>query len=180
MGVPGYDIEYSAERFKRRGLKYDPDMVIWFIRDDDFVQINEKMQPINEKCEEESRVNGYYTVGFDQNKLYDCWRISNEKVEKEMGRAQLNAYLKDKFDMFNNIFHKTLLVIDFPFDPEAYKQLIKDLVREKGNQYFYDHLINIFDYNESLPDGHPNSKGYTLISKDIYDYLNRNKIITCN
>jgi len=31
LGLPGYDIRQSLERFKRRGSKYNPDLVIWFL-----------------------------------------------------------------------------------------------------------------------------------------------------
>ena len=31
LGVPGYDLSYSYERFRRRGVKYKPDLVIWFV-----------------------------------------------------------------------------------------------------------------------------------------------------
>jgi len=42
FGVPGYDIEYSIERYKSRGTKYSPDLLIWFLKNDDFEQIREK------------------------------------------------------------------------------------------------------------------------------------------
>ena len=42
MGVPGYDIAYSAERYRKRGAKYAPNLLLWYIRDDDFFIINEE------------------------------------------------------------------------------------------------------------------------------------------
>lgn len=48
LGVSGYDLQYSYERFKKRGIKYNPDLVIWMVKDDDFEQLNEIMRQ-NEK-----------------------------------------------------------------------------------------------------------------------------------
>jgi len=36
LGLYGYDIEYSVERFRVRGQKYNPDLIVWFVRNDDF------------------------------------------------------------------------------------------------------------------------------------------------
>ena len=44
LGEFGYDIEYAIERYRIRGVKYDPDLVIWLLKDDDFFEINEIMR----------------------------------------------------------------------------------------------------------------------------------------
>ncbi len=36
LGVEGYDLEYSLHRFKIRGQKYHPDLVLWFLNYGDF------------------------------------------------------------------------------------------------------------------------------------------------
>ena len=41
LGVPGYDIQYSVERFKVRGQKYYPNLVLWLLQDGDFDEITE-------------------------------------------------------------------------------------------------------------------------------------------
>lgn len=41
LGVFGYDIQYSVERFRVRGAKYDPDIVLWYITPDNFDLIKE-------------------------------------------------------------------------------------------------------------------------------------------
>ena len=45
LGVVGYDIQYSVERFKLRGKKYNPDLVLWLLKGDDFQEIKEIVQP---------------------------------------------------------------------------------------------------------------------------------------
>src|SRR3989344_2379017 len=39
LGMQGYDIEYSVERYKKRGVKYQPDLVIWFINSWNYLKI---------------------------------------------------------------------------------------------------------------------------------------------
>ena len=39
LGVYGYDLWYSAERFLKRGEKYNPDLVLWFVKLGDFFLI---------------------------------------------------------------------------------------------------------------------------------------------
>ena len=36
LGMIGYDVTYSAERYAIRGKKYNPDLIIWFIKDHNF------------------------------------------------------------------------------------------------------------------------------------------------
>lgn len=41
LGVFGYDLQYSVERMKIRGVKYDPDLVLWFVTPDNFENLQE-------------------------------------------------------------------------------------------------------------------------------------------
>jgi lysophospholipase L1-like esterase len=41
LAVNGYDITYTVERFLKRGIKYNPDLVIWPIRS--FKKLNEEI-----------------------------------------------------------------------------------------------------------------------------------------
>lgn len=42
LGVGGYDIIYSLNRFNEDGLKYSPDLVVWYLTGSDFLRINER------------------------------------------------------------------------------------------------------------------------------------------
>src|SRR3990170_4440073 len=49
FGVPMYDIEYTIERFLNRGMKYNPNLVIWFVNGWNFNEINELRIPLMKK-----------------------------------------------------------------------------------------------------------------------------------
>ncbi len=42
LGIWGYDIQYSVERYKLRGKKYNPDLIIWLIVD--LLRMNEELR----------------------------------------------------------------------------------------------------------------------------------------
>ncbi|MDP3727177.1 MAG: hypothetical protein Q8R35_00900, partial [bacterium] len=58
FGVPSYDIEYSAERFRLRGARYDPDLVLWLLIRNDFEEINEFVLPRARMYRDELRAQG--------------------------------------------------------------------------------------------------------------------------
>ena len=57
LGMGGYDLEYSVERLKIRGMKYDPDLVIWLVTDDNFKTIKDIPEDSLAQISEEALVN---------------------------------------------------------------------------------------------------------------------------
>lgn len=57
LGMGGYDLEYSVERLKARGMKYNPDLVLWLITDDNFRVIKNISEEFLGKLSEEALVN---------------------------------------------------------------------------------------------------------------------------
>jgi len=59
LGVYGYDLNYALERFKMRGLKYRPDLVIWLINDWNFTSYKEYFLPRSEQLRSEKGSKDY-------------------------------------------------------------------------------------------------------------------------
>jgi len=57
LGMGGYDIEYSVERLKVKGMKYDPDLVLWLITDDNFRVIKNIPEEALRNLPEETLIN---------------------------------------------------------------------------------------------------------------------------
>lgn len=57
LGMGGYDLEYSVERLRVRGMKYDPDLVVWLITDDNFRTIKDISEDSLKQLSEEALVN---------------------------------------------------------------------------------------------------------------------------
>ena len=60
LGEYGYDIQYSVERYKIRRQKYKPHLILWFLKNDDFEEINEIMRENEEKYKVKIEKNGEY------------------------------------------------------------------------------------------------------------------------
>lgn len=178
LGVEGYDIEYSVERFRLKGKKYNPDLVLWLLGGNDFNRINEFLQPTIVKV-----VNAYLnkdkTQGpFTNGELTDQLAKIDKEFEDRYSPEFLVRYSKNALFKINNYYGGALIIISFPMNDE-YKQIINEFVKKRGNAFYFNSLA-FPDEKEKLPDGHPNEKGHLRIAKDIFNYLTKNKIIPCD
>ncbi|TAL65020.1 MAG: SGNH/GDSL hydrolase family protein [Bacteroidetes bacterium] len=174
LGVPGYDIEYSAERYKRRGVKYNPDLVIWFINDD-LGQISEKMAPLNDECFAKISTNEDKYEGVKR-----CWGETYEKVKADLGNDDgFRKYINNALLNINKYYSGRLLMIIDGKASNDDKELIRNFADNRENAYLYDNLIDYKKIGGIFPDGHPKAEAYTYIAKDVFDYLVKNKNIQC-
>lgn len=163
LGVHGYDIDYSVERYRIRGKKYDPDLLIWMLVDNQ--RINEIIQPILAECKNTFKE----IVG-----TFSCRHYLQEELEKNMGKASIQTILSQNFNKIFDFYFKNIVAIDLN---KSHQEIFKNI--STPNQ------VNIFDYNfidkkYKLLDGHPNQAGHQKIAEDVFDYLIKNKIIPCN
>ena len=63
LGVAGYDLSYAIERFRKRGNKYNPDLVIWLINFWNFEIINELQIPLYKELRKEGLKDYNYATG---------------------------------------------------------------------------------------------------------------------
>lgn len=180
LGVPGYDVRYSAERFLQRGQKYEPDLVIWFLRDEDFSQIqNAQLQKFEEFQKDQLRKEKNVSL----NELSKFPRTDFRKeVNKIYGRTYIENYQKKALQRFNQIYTGNLLIYTekklLSEDLVDSKNILANYVKKrKATKLFSSDLYlkigsEIFEENF-----HPNQTGHKLIANDIYRYMQRNNII---
>lgn len=184
LGVPGYDIQYAEERYRIRGKKYNPDLVLWLQKDGNYQEIKEYTYPIMKDYLESLKKDGTYdkriTLKGTQNAFYQSWKLATEKLKGHYGDKQILNYQKKVLENFtNNYKGKTLF---FGFLSTIYQNLIKELEGENNKFLYSSDILNNFNYNSDsfYPyDQHPNVKGHMLIAKDLYNYLTKNNIIPC-
>lgn len=160
LGVPGYDIEYTVERFIKRGKKYDPDLTIWLINNWNFQNLNEFIIPFEEKKIKEGKaVNSLETI---------------EKLNKEIGVENIYDENKKNFKKLIDVYKKKILIISFPTLDEKYEKIINDFVLKLSpNNIYYLKMPDLegksgFVLSDEI---HPNEKAYKIISENIADYL---------
>ena len=169
LGGDGYDMAYETEKYARRGVKYNPDLVIMFVVD--FGRISDIFQQsyIDLKLtdEEKTQLNneGKYTYLY---KRYDSLVSTSDRIK----------YQKKYFQRLLSIYPNKLLLVDHEKNP-LYKNTLDDMgkihniVLERTKQPLY----GIGKYH--LADGHPSPKGHEAIMQEIEAMLLKDKLIPC-
>lgn len=179
LGVPAYDVGYSTERFRLRGQKYNPDLVVWFMNPFTFEMDADRRQALEDE----------YLRKIPE---ADRWKVLNGKAEyypgmlawqqfrKEINTEQQIEKQAQYFREFLASYHGDLLIVANQWDlwhPVAADILQKELI-DRGNAWIYkmDPLVQGVTL---LPDGHPNAEGHKRISENIATYIIENHLLMC-
>lgn len=193
LGVPGYDIQYAIERYKQRGKKYNPDLILWFLKNDDFYDIAEETQPIIQTQREESKKKWASTdVDYNEN-LTDLARWTNsatQTVNKKYGQEKIMSYQKKLLDDFLTSFHARSLIFSLKNKDganlsmtEVESAIIQGLIKKNRNFFYTNQLFIQYDYTKDsfFPyDSHFNERGHTLLADKLFHYLIQKNIIGCS
>lgn len=182
LGVHGYDIQYSLNRYTTRGQKYDPNLVIWFMKQDDVSQINEIMLEKEQFYAKQMKESGEFQRLVDKGILYPSWNRAMKEVSDEYGKDQIEGIQKKFLNKFKDLYKGPLVLITFPNEPADTKQFLKESVQDTKNAAFFDGLTDIYkDPNLYFAnDGHPTAQGHEIIAEDVLNYLKKNNVILCN
>ena len=183
LGVPGYDIPYTVERYKQRGQKYNPDLVLWFLIGDDFKRYNEELLPREKALENQLKSTGEYDKLIKDKQYYYAWeKVKDEIINEAGGEGNMLKMQEKSMEGLNELYTGKLLVfaLDYPFTNDADISALKDFTKNRSNTYFNlspnlylqpgQMIINV---------GHPSAKGYTEIVNNLYNYIVLNNIIPC-
>jgi len=187
LGVAGYDIRYAVERYKLRGQKYNPDLILWLLKNDDFQEIVEETTLLKGKFIEDLKQRGLYDEEISKRGTLivftEALRQALEELDKEYGREKILSYQKLALEEINKYFSNKLLIFDVEPLNKSYEEIIKGLINNHKNVMFLDHSFGRYDQSKAsfLPyDGHPNREGHKIIAEDLFNYLTKNKILSCN
>lgn len=182
LGMHGYDIQYSVERFKLKGTKYNPDLILWFLKDDDIDQINELMLDRQEYYKKKFEQTGELTKFIESGRPYITWELAVEDINNSVGREKILSLQYSFLDNIREYFHKKLVFSIHKVTREENIKFLISFVEKHPKTYFIDTLRNIYDIKAAYfeNDGHPTEKGYAIIAEDLFSHLIKNKIIPCN
>lgn len=184
LGMPGFDVPYLVKRYQDFGLKYNPDMVIWFESGSGFYRLNELMRPEIDSCT--LRLEGDQSskkTELIEEIGYFCWNEAQEKIMKENSVEDISQLIFKHLDDFVN--ENTNLNIDLlfftlnssGFDDRQIKSL--SLWKDRYQEITFFEIEKINDLRGFLPDGHPNPNGHHHIAKEIFEYLKENTLNEC-
>jgi len=169
LAVHGYDIQYNVERFKKRGQKYKPDLVVLFIVDP--FRITDKIASLSSKIVDELRKNN----NLEKINSYYPWRTAWQQIVKEFGVDGILNFQQSRLLEFNKLYQGPLFFVYGDWIEKSYQEAF-----EKYHKKNWSLTISIPPENHFPSDSHPNQKGHQKIAEDVFDYLTKNKIIPCN
>ncbi len=173
LGVGAYDIIYSVERYKRRGMKYTPDLVLWLFVDAQ--RIDEEMLPRAEKIEQSSE----FQKNKDRLSIYYPHSKAQDEYTKEYGFEKIAKYQKTSLELFNNYYKGKLFLLLSPWFSKQEKAIFYQ--NKNKNIKTLNILDSILTDEDSIfkGDGHPNQNGHQKIAETLFKYLTDQKVISC-
>lgn len=193
LGVSGYDLQYSLERFKKRGNKYQPDLILWLISGTSYNKILEKIYQKSNDYRKQMTANGELKSYESRGIYYPFENQAIEEFFKIYGKKQHQAYQEAVLNSLRDYYKGplVLLTIDkvdpakFPREiainlDQKYKSVLSDFTKNKPNTYLFDTLPTLEGPNQRLADLHPTTEGYKIFSNSIFDFLKSHKLLPCS
>lgn len=179
LGVKGYDIQYAVERYRIRGPKYNPHLVIWFLKGDDFNSVAEILTPL---IEEEKKK--YFNAHPDADKRYIFNKgeigppyivtAVNKMMEMFGSEKALLEYQRKQIRELRKYYQGELLIVHFDLN-RPYEALLSEVQRSDKRMHVYNLKYIYGDSKNYFPDEHPTPVGHDIIANDIYEYIMNNK-----
>lgn len=173
LGVEGYDSRYIVERFRKRGIKYNPDLVIWLHVD--LLRVRDLLPPLIEKYLKynELRVAKTNEVSFN------AWAKASEELRNIYGDQGLLEYNKAAILSIPKFEGRLLTVPMTAMVRDNEKEMLRDISKER-NWIYSDILTDLRRVAAFFEeDRHPNTKGHEIIANDIFDFLKKSNIVNC-
>lgn len=176
LGMKGYDVHYAVERYRLRGEKYQPDLVMWLISDGNFLQDNEFM--IEKLANLEPAEMLQENTFIIENPYYTNWERARLLLIEQVGKNSLLNKVRTSLAKFRSLYDGETIIYGFTYDAEN-KSVLRDFAQANTNIRYYESLDNIYEKDGVLPDKHPNAKGHRLIAEDLFRYLSQSNTIPC-
>lgn len=174
LGVYGYDLNYSLERFKKRGMKYNPDLVIFLANDWNFSNHNDYVYSRMDKIpnKDKTQLQGAQEEALQIKIIDELKEIYGSDFFKKNAQSVIGE--------FSTLTRGRLLMITSISLPEEFKSIIRDFENEKDLFHLSGlSLPSVPLYIVSVSDPHPTELGYRFIAQQIYDFIAENGLIGC-
>ena len=115
LGVPAYDIGYAAERYRLRGAKYKPDVVIWFLNAFTMSSDAERKTALEEQYLKEIPEGRQWGTVGGKEQFYPgmlAWLTQSNEVTRERREAKQVLYLRE----FLHTYDGLLLIVANDWD----------------------------------------------------------------
>jgi hypothetical protein len=177
LGNTGYDIRYAYERFLRQGKIYKPDLLLWLLNEEDFIQNNELLFPIKEKIKKQLMEEENYESLFKKHP-YPEWGMAQTFILREYSKELLIEQATEKLFSLKDSFNGDVVYLVFPSLRLTYMNLLKKKVESNQHLFLFANLPDVPNVKDlHFPnDSHPNLLGHRMIAESIASYIIKNKV----
>jgi lysophospholipase L1-like esterase len=178
LGVGGYGPEYIKERYKIRGVKYSPDLIIWNESGGDFDRVNELLLPLIEEAK--SKMTEEEMLNNINRSIYTDWWNAVKELNKKYSYDDLTEMVKNSWQEFYKIRGNTKVVVtSHTFLTREQREMLTDWGKGENNVYYYLDLPDTYAEGLHHLDGHPNEAGHEKIAESTLNYLKDNLLQNC-
>lgn len=174
LGVPDYDLEFDLERFRLRGQKYNPDMVLIFLKDDDFENLREFTGVKAKEIQQEISKNP--NISTDHKTI---WGEAYQKVIKDYSEEQITNYHKSALAKFRENYKGKVVLFTLAETSERWAKILEEFTAYSKDTFYYKNLPDIIKLNQVFPDTHPDTSGYISIADSLFNFIIKDSN-TCN
>lgn len=180
LGVPGYDAGYSMERFRKRGFKYDPDLVIWFMNHSTMTFLADYKLDLEEKYASEMSLEEI-TAHEKKGEFWYPGILAYEEMLRSIPKSEIIYKEYSYITELGSYYRKPLVFVanNWSFWSPQSKLLLERYLLERPDTWIHASLPSLEDAGGLLADKHPNPTGHQLIADSIANYLIINNIINC-
>jgi len=168
LGVAGYDMQYNLERYKRKGLKYNPDLIILWTDENDYVSHNEKYyalahswDPVVEAPEIIAMYQNQGDFAPEANAIW--YKFNTLYTRTELVKEEL-IYLRNLLQLTRG----NTIIFSLQRIPQDIRQSIFTMIRQYKRAYFFPEIPDSYD---AFPDNHPSIEGHKQFAAFLYHKL---------
>lgn len=171
FGVPGYDLEMSAYRYDFRVKDYTPDLIVWYLIENDFDEYNSLVQDLWVNIKEMLIAANIPYEHFAP----ETAEILESVVTGRLGDTYIPEHQIGKLREWAKEVDIPYVIITDSRLPKRYHDAVAQVVSEYPNGRYLDTI----SYNNAFSEGHPSPASHAVIAKSIYTYLQENKLLPC-
>jgi len=167
LAVHGYDIPYQVERYRKRGIKYDPDLILWFIGGGAYHQynelLNEKSRLIEEGMTKEDLKNEY-----EKGNYYTVWEKAYQETLDELTDKGIEEIASRYLIEMRKYYKGKIIIVGYPFSDNKKEFFTKSL---GDNNDFVD-IEGLENRKYQFPEYKQiNESGHTMIAERVLKYF---------
>lgn len=181
LGVSAYDVGFSAERFRLRGQKYTPDLVVWFFNPFTFEINADRKTELENKYLQDVSMDKTWRIGPDNTVSFYPAKMAWNQSMSETPREDRVALQATYFGGFLDMYHGPLVIVanEWRVWSKFVQSKLIQAVIQRPHTWVYTAMPDLARLDGLHQDKHPNVKGHEIIASNIFSYLHEQNVVRC-